>query len=116
MTTISSNSNLQHQHNGQAQDGSLDLPLHGAPNPSSTAAGTSPGSFARRPDIGGPLMFASPDTPGMPAPSTRTAWDFLPAGWSVQVLEVDPTQPATHSSVHHGSCAPGCPFESSITT
>jgi phosphomethylpyrimidine synthase len=34
-------------------------------------------------DIGGPLMFASPDTPNMPAPSTKTAWDFLPEGWSM---------------------------------
>jgi phosphomethylpyrimidine synthase len=50
-------------------------------NPSSAAAGTSPGSFARQPDIGGPLSFSSPDTPGMPQPSARTAWDFLPAGW-----------------------------------
>jgi phosphomethylpyrimidine synthase len=24
-------------------------------------------------------MYSSPDTPGMPAPSTRTAWDFNPA-------------------------------------
>jgi phosphomethylpyrimidine synthase len=28
-------------------------------------------------------MFASPDTPGMPPPSDRTAWDFLPEGWSM---------------------------------
>jgi phosphomethylpyrimidine synthase len=43
--------------------------------------GTNPGSFANAPDVGGPLTFSSPDTPGMPAPSTKTAWDFLPAGW-----------------------------------
>jgi len=53
------------------------LPLAGAANPGNQ--GTTPGSFARAPDIGGPLMFASPDTPGMPAPSDRTAWDFNPA-------------------------------------
>ncbi|MFN0056849.1 MAG: phosphomethylpyrimidine synthase ThiC [Planctomycetota bacterium] len=57
------------------------LPIHGAGNPSSTAAGTSPGSFALAPDIGGARTYASPDTPGMPAPSTKTAWDFLPIGW-----------------------------------
>lgn len=34
-------------------------------------------------------MFASPDTPGMPAPSTKTAWDFLPEGWAVTVFETD---------------------------
>ncbi len=50
-------------------------------NPSSEAAGTTPGSFARTPDVGGALAFSSPDTPGMPAPSDRTAWDFLPDGW-----------------------------------
>lgn len=42
--------------------------------------GTNPGSFALAPEVGGPRAYASPDTPGMPAPSTRTAWDFLPEG------------------------------------
>jgi phosphomethylpyrimidine synthase len=50
-------------------------------NPSSLREGTNPGSFANPPDIGGPLTFSSPDTPGMPPPSARTAWDFMPAGW-----------------------------------
>ncbi|MCC6623257.1 MAG: phosphomethylpyrimidine synthase ThiC [Deltaproteobacteria bacterium] len=59
-----------------------ELPLHGAHNPSSSRAGTSPGSFALAPDIGGPRAFASPDTPGMPAPSAKTAWDFMPADWT----------------------------------
>jgi phosphomethylpyrimidine synthase len=57
------------------------LPLRGANNPSSLAAGTNPGSFASRADVGGPRAFSSPDTPGMPEPSTKTAWDFLPDGW-----------------------------------
>ncbi|HEX6764335.1 MAG TPA: hypothetical protein VF103_02630, partial [Polyangiaceae bacterium] len=57
------------------------LPLQGAENPSSGAEGTNPGSFARRADVGGPYAYSSPDTPGMPAPSDRTAWDFLPAGF-----------------------------------
>ncbi|MHC4549868.1 MAG: phosphomethylpyrimidine synthase ThiC [Planctomycetota bacterium] len=55
------------------------LPLHGADNPSSPSQGTTPGSFAARPDVGGPLTYASPDTPGMPPPSDQTAWDFNPA-------------------------------------
>ncbi|MEM6457067.1 MAG: phosphomethylpyrimidine synthase ThiC [Acidobacteriota bacterium] len=55
------------------------LPLHGAPNPSSRAQGTTPGSFALAPAVGGPTTFSSPDTPGMPAPSTQTAWDFNPS-------------------------------------
>ncbi len=57
------------------------LPLRGAHNPSSRKAGTNPGSFAQKADVGGPLAFSSPDTPGMPAPSGKTAWDFLPPGW-----------------------------------
>lgn len=57
------------------------LPQHGAANPSTTSEGTNPGSFALAANLGGPLSFASPDTPGMPAPSTKTAWDFLPEGW-----------------------------------
>ena len=55
------------------------LPLRGAHNPSSTLQGTTPGSFARAPEIGGALTFSSPDTPGMPPPSDKTAWDFNPA-------------------------------------
>jgi phosphomethylpyrimidine synthase len=58
------------------------LPLRGAANPSSAADGTNPGSFANAARIGGPLSFSSPDTPGMPTPSDKTAWDFLPAGWT----------------------------------
>jgi phosphomethylpyrimidine synthase len=70
------------------------LPLHGAANPSTLRQGTSPGSFARSADIGGPLAFSSPDTPGMPAPSDRTAWDFLPSGWSTVTLAGAPEGPA----------------------
>lgn len=57
------------------------LPLRGAANPSTLNEGTTPGSFALAGDVGGPLAFSSPDTPGMPAPSDKTAWDFLPPGW-----------------------------------
>jgi phosphomethylpyrimidine synthase len=60
-------------------------PTHGAANPGDTPNVTTPGSFALAANIGGPLMFASPDTPGMPAPSTKTAWDFMPEGWRVEV-------------------------------
>ena len=42
-------------------------------NPSARREGTSPGSFALKPGIGGPYTFSSPDTPGMPAPSSITA-------------------------------------------
>ncbi len=59
---------------------SIPLPQLGS-NPSSTGAGTTPGSFANAPEVGGPRTFSSPDTPGMPQPSDKTAWDFLPDGW-----------------------------------
>ncbi|HKA14730.1 MAG TPA: phosphomethylpyrimidine synthase ThiC [Myxococcota bacterium] len=53
----------------------------GGDNPSSRRQGTTPGSFANPPDLGRPLAFSSPDTPGMPPPSPRTAWDFMPPDW-----------------------------------
>jgi phosphomethylpyrimidine synthase len=57
------------------------LPLRGAANPSTARDGTNPGSFANAPNLGGAFSFSSPDTPGMPQPSDKTAWDFLPEGW-----------------------------------
>jgi phosphomethylpyrimidine synthase len=50
-------------------------------DPSSEHQGTTPGSFANPPDIGGVRTFSSPDTPGMPQPSDKTAWDFMPPDW-----------------------------------
>ena len=64
-------------------DASFALPVHGAFNPGRDTKAPTPGSFALAADVGGPRMFASPDTPGMPAPSEKNAWDFLPDGWSV---------------------------------
>jgi phosphomethylpyrimidine synthase len=61
----------------------LPVPHRGALNPGRAEGVTTPGSFANAPDVGGPLMFSSPDTPGMPAPSDKTAWDFLPEGWAI---------------------------------
>ena len=54
-------------------------------NPSTTAAGTTPGSFANKGRVGTAYTYSSPDTPGMPAPSDKTAWDFLPDDWSITV-------------------------------
>jgi phosphomethylpyrimidine synthase len=51
-------------------------------NPSSARLGTSPGSFARKGGVGTPFTYASPDAPGMPAPSDKTAWDFMPPDWT----------------------------------
>ena len=53
-------------------------------NPSSSRQGTTPGSFALASEIGGPRAFASPDTPGMPQPSGKTAWDFMPRDWKLK--------------------------------
>ncbi|MEM8605515.1 MAG: phosphomethylpyrimidine synthase ThiC [Myxococcota bacterium] len=63
----------------------IKIPTRGALDPSSTGAGTTPGSFANPADVGGPRTFSSPDTPGMPPPSDKTAWDFMPDDW----IEVD---------------------------
>jgi len=67
----------------------FDPPIHGAENPGTLREGTTPGSFALRADIGGPRMFSSPDTPGMPQPSDKTAWDFLPDGWSHETMPMN---------------------------
>jgi len=65
-------------------DRSYVLPPIGG-NPSSRALGTSPGSFANKPRIvpgrAGALTFSSPDSPHMPPPSDKTAWDFMPPDW-----------------------------------
>ena len=65
-------------------DQSYKLPPLGQ-NPSTHASGTTPGSFANPPRImagrAGALTFSSPDTPQMPAPSDKTAWDFMPTDW-----------------------------------
>ena len=45
-------------------------------HPSTDREGTSPGSFAIKPEIGGKRTFSSPDTPGMPEPSGIEATDW----------------------------------------
>ncbi|MBS0207002.1 MAG: phosphomethylpyrimidine synthase ThiC, partial [Planctomycetes bacterium] len=67
-------------------DRSFQLPPLGQ-NPSTQAQGTTPGSFANPPRLlpgrAGALTFSSPDTPGMPATSNQTAWDFMPLDWTL---------------------------------
>ena len=57
-------------------------------NPSTQRQGTSLGSFAKpsaiAPGAAGRWTYSSPDTPGMPQPSTKTAWDFMPGDWSLK--------------------------------
>ncbi|GMV25807.1 MAG: hypothetical protein AMXMBFR58_18380 [Phycisphaerae bacterium] len=83
------------------------FPIRGARNPGHAPEVTTPGSFALAPDLGGPLMFASPDTPGMPAPSDKTAWDFLPAGWSMVSLGKSAGRPAADGAGRTGAVG-GC--------
>jgi phosphomethylpyrimidine synthase len=82
-TSVLNASMLNSRSNQSAAAARFLPPLRGGFNPATTPNVTTPGSFANAPDVGGPLMFSSPDAPGMPAPSTKTAWDFLPDGWSV---------------------------------
>lgn len=67
-------------------------------NPSSERAGTTPGSFAKQPTIlpgrAGAYTYSSPDTPGMPPASEKTAWDFLPEGWVTEELSQGPSSGA----------------------
>jgi phosphomethylpyrimidine synthase len=64
--------------------GQYELPPLGN-NPGTLSSVTTPGSFARSPRIApgraGALTFSSPDTPAMPMPSDKTAWDFMPLDW-----------------------------------
>jgi phosphomethylpyrimidine synthase len=76
-------------------------PLGG--DPSTRSQGTTPGSFAKKatiaPGVAGRWTFASADTPGMPEPSDKTAWDFLPEGWST--IDAEGLQPL---GVDHADC------------
>ena len=82
MSTI----NSQNTANSNLPTSKFRVPTHGAGNPGLPGI-TSPGSFANKPNIGGPMSYSSPDTPGMPAPSSKTAWDFLPQGWATDIVE-----------------------------
>ncbi len=57
-------------------------------NPSSNQTGTNPGSFAQtpviQPGVAGRMTYSSPDTPGMPEASDKTAWDFMPYDWKMK--------------------------------
>ena len=77
------------------------VPTHGAGNPGIPGV-TTPGSFANAPDVGGPLAFSSPDTPGMPQPSDKTAWDFLPDGWRIEEAPDHATGCAGHNTPKFG--------------
>lgn len=64
------------------------MPATPAGNPGQEGVGTTPGSFSAAPQIApgkaGALTFSSQNTPGMPAASDKTAWDFMPADWTLK--------------------------------
>ncbi|MFT7616601.1 MAG: phosphomethylpyrimidine synthase [Planctomycetota bacterium] len=73
----------------------FELPAIGG-NPSTQKEGTNPGSFAKTGKIAagvdGRWTFSSPDTPGMPQPSDKTAWDFMPADWQLVAGQWQPPE------------------------
>ena len=93
-----------HPHSGHPYT----LPPVGA-NPGTSAGVTTPGSFANRPvlapDAAGAATFSSPDTPHMPALPTKTAWDFLPDGWSCAHHAQEPAALGRDNGVVHRSFA-----------
>ncbi|MBC7784572.1 MAG: phosphomethylpyrimidine synthase ThiC [Burkholderiales bacterium] len=90
----------------ETRNGTYTLPSIGG-NPTTLLGTTNPGSFANRvrlaPGAAGALTFSSPDTPGMPPPSDKTAWDFLPDGWRVKRVADD----ALIESFNPFACAGG---------
>ena len=74
------------------------MPIHGAANPSTFKQGTSPGSFALEAHVGGATTYSSPDTPGMPAPSTKTAHDFNPSPHANPVTQLEHARQGTITS------------------
>jgi len=86
MTSTPSNGN-GHTHTAWAPTGYALPTSHGNPG---LPGVTTPGSFANPPKIlpgpAGAATYSSPDTPGMPPLPTKTAWDFLPDGWSTAVM------------------------------
>src|SRR5689334_7724868 len=84
-------------------------------NPSSGQRGTTPGSFAQRGRVGTPWTFSSPDTPGMPPPSDKTAWDFLPPDWEVEILSAaDAGEGGAYASSPCEACATARVFTDSL--
>jgi phosphomethylpyrimidine synthase len=76
---------------GVSESGDASFPFPLPPlggNPASGSVGTTPASFAAPARIAagirGRYTFSSPDTPGMPEPSNKTAWDFMPLDWVVR--------------------------------
>ncbi|MDP7008088.1 MAG: phosphomethylpyrimidine synthase ThiC, partial [Phycisphaerales bacterium] len=71
------------------------MPVLGADNPSTSQQGTAPASFALEANIGGSTTFSSPDTPGMPAPSNKTAWDFMQSTNTSPVTQLEHARTGT---------------------
>ena len=69
-------------------------------NPGNSENVTTPGSFANpaciKPGSAGATTFSSPNSTGMPSLPTKTAWDFMPEGWSTKVYQ--PGEPVIHAT------------------
>ncbi len=51
--------------------------------------------------MGGPLTFSSPDTPGMPSPSQKTAWDFARGNGGAFVTQLEHARAGTITPQMH---------------
>ena len=63
--------------------------------------------FALPAAIGTAVPYSSPDTPGMPLPSQKTAWDFLPADWRVESAATHEAGCAGHNQAQIGKFVRG---------
>lgn len=85
MTTLTSS--VSSSSSTPVREAAFPLPAIGS-NPGTAPGVTTPGSFANTPvilpGVRGAMTFSSPDTPGMPVPSSKCAWDFLPSGWTTE--------------------------------
>ena len=63
--------------------------------------------FALPAAIGTAVPYSSPDTPGMPLPSQKTAWDFLPADWRVESAPTHEAGCAGHNQAQIGTFVRG---------
>ena len=101
---------------GSAGDDKLDTASLGytlppvGDDPGTEPTATTPGSFANRPKIApgldGALTYSSPDTPGMPKPSDKTAWDFMPTDWTPAPEADRDSHPLYIDGLgHHQPCA-----------
>ena len=109
MTTLNNANQTDAQGRLDTESLGYTLPPVGV-DPGTESTATTPGSFANNPKIAagpeGAKTFSSPDTPGMPAPSGKTAWDFMPTDWTlVNEADRDGHPDFIEALAHHQPCA-----------